>query len=80
MRFSVEFDTDGSAFENDADFEIACILRNVAARVEHGQVPFKVLDRNGNSIGRVEHAEPKPARKPYRRAQIVFAQSRYDPA
>lgn len=60
MTFTVKFDTDNAAFEDDPSYEIARILRGIAARVESGEDCshyLTILDINGNSVGRFAHKE-----------------------
>lgn len=55
MKFTLEIDCDNAAFtgeDGDADMEVAMILRNAAERVEAGRNSGKLLDSNGNSVGK----------------------------
>lgn len=47
--------TDNAAFEADQRGEIARILRGLAARIENGQDPSRLLDYNGNAVGTVTY-------------------------
>lgn len=53
--FTLKFDTDNAAFDDDRDGEIVRILHSVASRIEaNGLSGFyeTVRDVNGNDIGR----------------------------
>lgn len=54
--FKLSFDTDNAAFDDMPELEIARILRDIANRVESGEVSgyhkaLNVRDINGNVIG-----------------------------
>ena len=54
MKFTLSFSTDNDAFYNDEDGEIARILRDLADRVEGGDIAAQhrnVSDINGNIVG-----------------------------
>lgn len=54
MKFTLSFSTDNDAFYNDEDGEIARILRDLADRVEGGDIAAQhrnVRDINGNVVG-----------------------------
>lgn len=57
MAFTLTFDTDNDAFQNENDLveEIPRILRTIATKFEHGRTEGAVMDVNGNSIGRWEY-------------------------
>lgn len=54
--FTVNISTDNAAFEDNAGFEVARILRKLADRVEDwpGANDFSIglLDANGNKVGK----------------------------
>ena len=57
MEFSLTLDMDNEAFSGAPGLELARILRKLAARVEeldHRVDGGKVLDVNGNSVGKWE--------------------------
>ena len=47
----VKIDTGGDAFAGDGAREVARLLRNVADRVEDGQLDGQLMDINGNRCG-----------------------------
>ena len=50
----VKIKTDNAAFENEnRDYEIARILRELARKYENGAVNGILLDYNGNKVGTV---------------------------
>lgn len=52
--FRIEIDTANDAFADQPATELARILREIAERVEAGDLPeFPVRDANGNTVGRV---------------------------
>jgi hypothetical protein len=53
--FSLEFDMENDAFSGDWRSEAARALRDVAKRIESGKDVSKVMDSNGNSIGKVDY-------------------------
>ena len=51
--FELKFATNNEAFDDHApEYEIARILARVAKQIEFGAKDGKILDANGNSIGR----------------------------
>jgi hypothetical protein len=50
-NFVVEFETENAAFAKDKGFEVARILKLVAAKVEAGDLTGSILDLNGNTVG-----------------------------
>lgn len=53
--FTLQIATDNAAFEgDDRKTEIARILRDVADRLEQGKFVGRLLDVNGNHVGRAE--------------------------
>lgn len=51
-KFRIDFKCDNAAFaDNNLNYEIAVILRNIATRIEQGQTDGRVLDTNGNGVG-----------------------------
>jgi len=52
MKFTVEIQCDGAAFDDDPTCEVARLLRQVASRVEKdGEPRGGLVDGNGNSVG-----------------------------
>lgn len=52
MDFTVKFNCDNAAFDDDLESAIARVLRYVANRVaEHSTLSQLIKDRNGNTIG-----------------------------
>ena len=54
MKFTLSFSTDNDAFYDDENGEIARILRDLADRIDRGDIAFlhrNILDGNGNIIG-----------------------------
>ena len=47
----IQFKTDNDAFVDDRSGSVAAILRNIAGKIETGEIEGKVFDVNGNSIG-----------------------------
>ena len=43
-----------AAFEEDKNAEIARILRDLADKIENDNIPVKLRDINGNTVGEVE--------------------------
>lgn len=53
--FKLEIDTGNAAFDyGDKGYEIARILRDIAAKVENGADSGSVRDLNGNKVGTFE--------------------------
>lgn len=53
--FKLEIDTGNAAFEDEGKgYEIARILRDLAAKVENGADSGSVRDLNGNKVGTFE--------------------------
>lgn len=60
MTFILKVDTDNDAFQPNPNFETARILREVAERLEFGEVfsTYQTLfDMNGNDVGRAAFKE-----------------------
>lgn len=52
----ITIDTDGAAFEENPDIELAAILKTLAYKLEHScHIPHTLIDKNGNTCGTVEH-------------------------
>lgn len=51
MEFVLRIELDNDAFQEDRDFEIAYILREVADSVAGGQTTDIIRDENGNRVG-----------------------------
>ena len=50
----IEFKTSGQAFEDYGNMEVERILENIIKKVKEGRTEGKILDFNGNSIGKWE--------------------------
>lgn len=48
-----EIETGNAAFENNVGYESARILRDAAVKINNSNLDFKLMDFNGNSVGRV---------------------------
>jgi hypothetical protein len=56
--FKIEIETGNAAFEDDnRNYELARILRQIAERLESGEDAGRVLDINGNKVGSFEMEE-----------------------
>ena len=56
--FKIEIETGNAAFEDDnRNYELARILRQIAERLENGENAGRVLDINGNKVGSFEIEE-----------------------
>lgn len=51
-KFSIEFECDNAAFEEDPAQEVSRILTRTASHVLNGHTEGRVKDINGNTIGR----------------------------
>ena len=51
MAFALTFSTDNAAFEDGAATETARILREIADRIEAGDMGGAARDANGNTVG-----------------------------
>ena len=54
MAFTLRIETENDAFACGADFQVARLLRQCAARVEAGHTEGNLRDSNGNTVGRFE--------------------------
>ncbi len=61
--FSMQFDTDNAAFDDDngGRTEIARILQDTARAIESGQVTVTLRDINGNHVGQADYNPFKSA-------------------
>ena len=59
MGYSIQIETDNDAFYPDPGPELARILRKLADRLEGGDLAesVRLMDYNGNAVGRAEYAE-----------------------
>lgn len=48
----IEFNTSGAAFEDCGDTEVERILEEIIRKVKNGHSEGKILDINGNTIGK----------------------------
>ena len=48
----IEFKTSGQAFEDYGDTEVERVLEEIIKKVKGGYTEGKILDINGNSIGK----------------------------
>ena len=55
-------DTQNAAFAEYPEMELARIFRVLSDRLEHGEIPEKLLDINGNTVGFI-HIEEAAADK-----------------
>jgi len=52
----IELKTDNAVFEDhDWDFEVSRILHKLAADIAEGRRPEKLMDYNGNKVGKVTY-------------------------
>ena len=56
-------DTQNAAFAEYPEMELARIFRVLSDKLEHGDIPEKLIDINGNTVGYV-HIEEAAAEKP----------------
>lgn len=49
--FKIEFKTDGNSFEEDGDYEVKRILKELILKLDSGKTSGSVFDVNGNKIG-----------------------------
>ncbi len=54
MEFALSMNCDNEAFGNSPGHEIAIILRVAAKRLENGQTSGKLMDANGNAVGKFQ--------------------------
>jgi hypothetical protein len=54
MKFFLNFDMDNDSFKHYPEGEIARILNDIAADILNGTVEGRILDYNGNFIGKYE--------------------------
>ncbi len=54
MTFKMEVDMDNAAFEERPASELGRLLRQAARKIEQGADGGKLMDINGNSVGRWE--------------------------
>ena len=53
MKFKLEIDCSNAAFEEEPEYEVARILRELADKLEaDGSLAHPVFDFNGNRVGR----------------------------
>lgn len=53
MKITIEFDTGNAAFEG-GNGERRRILTEVVRKISEGQTDFKIMDFNGNTVGKCE--------------------------
>ena len=52
----IEIKTGNDAFQDGNYYEeLAKILRELADKIEHGNEPEKLMDSNGNAVGKVKY-------------------------
>lgn len=51
---NIKFNTSGQAFEDYGNEEVKRILEEIIVKVKNGRTEGKILDINGNSIGKWE--------------------------
>ena len=59
-QFTLAIDTDNAAFDEGGGAEIARILREVAERIERGDVSGSARDINGNTVCHFEWDTTEP--------------------
>ncbi|GAB6464533.1 hypothetical protein bcgnr5390_10280 [Bacillus luti] len=52
-NIEITMTTGNAAFEGDKTIEFARIIKKLAQSIEHGSVPARLLDLNGNKVGEV---------------------------
>lgn len=52
--FKLTIDTTNAAFDIDATYELARILRELSEELQRGNIPNRVYDFNGNRVGTLE--------------------------
>jgi len=58
VKLKIEIDLDNAAFQDDLRAEVADILRQLAHRLRLKPLTMKLLDSNGNTVGKAEiHAD-----------------------
>jgi hypothetical protein len=67
---TITIETDNAAFKPKAQYEVARILRHLAADIENGEENVRLRDVNGNTVGAMttDHARPS--------VYVVLADSR----
>lgn len=56
MQFKCEFDMDNAAFDGRRQAEVGRIFRTINKRIDDGIDSGKILDINGNTVGKWEMA------------------------
>ena len=56
MKFTLKIEMDNASFESVDYAEVARLLRVAAVKVERGDWDFKLMDSNGNTVGKAEKA------------------------
>ena len=54
-KIIIEIKTTNEAFEGYMEQELSRILYNLTERIEEGRRPRKLMDINGNTVGKVEY-------------------------
>jgi hypothetical protein len=54
---TVQFRLDNAAFVDDEAAEIAYVMETISRKVRDGRTSGKVIDSNGNTIGRFERKQ-----------------------
>lgn len=54
-KIIIEIKTTNDAFEGYMEQELSRILYNLTERIEEGRRPKKLMDINGNTVGKVEY-------------------------
>ena len=54
-KIIIEIKTTNDAFEGYMEQELSRILYNLTERIEEGRRPRKLMDINGNTVGKVEY-------------------------
>ena len=50
-KFTLKIDTQNAALDDDAELEVARLLRSIANRLEAGNYDGRIKDYNGNDVG-----------------------------
>lgn len=57
MNFTIEINTENDSFADEN--ELPKLLRRVAERVANGESYGKIIDSNGNTVGKFANLPPK---------------------
>ena len=54
-RMNINLGMENSAFEDDKWEEVARILKRIADRISKDDLPYLLIDSNGNSVGTISY-------------------------